>query len=163
MFNSETGLFQSEESVQINDKMPLNAFNFLKENFSRPLKDSKILLFGVSYLSNVGDTRFTPVELFYRLLKSEGAKIKLHDPYINYWNEMKINIGSDLDILLNDVYDIIVFTTAHDKYKSNKKIINKIINMNKTMIIDTIGILNKNEIRLLSESHKVKVIGRGDI
>jgi len=29
------------------------------------LKDKKVLLLGVSYLNDVGDTRYTPVEVFY--------------------------------------------------------------------------------------------------
>ncbi len=163
MFNSEVGLGQSEMGVKINDKMPQNAFNFLKKNISFDLKDKKILLLGVSYLSNVGDTRYTPVELFYNCLISENAKIQLHDPFVSYWEEKEMKVNNSLNDVLAFSYDIIVFSTGHNEYADNKILIDRLIDMDNLIIYDTIGILNTKEITLLKKKHVVYVLGRGDI
>ncbi len=41
----------SESGVNTNDKMPIYAFNFLKDQYKESLKDKKVLLLGVSYRS----------------------------------------------------------------------------------------------------------------
>ena len=61
IFSSIEPLTMSEESVRTNDKMPEKAFNFLKSSFGKSLDGKKILLLGISYLPDVGDTRYTPV------------------------------------------------------------------------------------------------------
>tara|TARA_B100001250_G_scaffold149451_1_gene128049 strand:+ start:47099 stop:48592 length:1494 start_codon:yes stop_codon:yes gene_type:complete len=163
MFDSDIGLTQSEMGVIINDKMPVDAFEFLRENIKMEFKDKNVLLLGVSYLSNVGDTRYTPVETFYNCLKLEGANIFLNDPFLKYWPEKKVNIENNLDLSLKNNYDIIVFSTGHDLYRSNTLMINKIKKMDKLLIFDSIGVLNEDEIGILSKKHKVKILGRGDI
>ena len=60
-------------------------------------------------------------------------------------------------------FDIIIFSTGHSEYKSNKYILEEIMSKKKTFILDTIGILRKDEIDLLSTKHNVKILGRGDI
>ena len=62
LFGSEEPLTQSEKGVHINDQMPLFAFQYLQSQYEGSLKDKKVLLLGVSYLNDVGDTRFTPVQ-----------------------------------------------------------------------------------------------------
>ena len=126
-------------------------------------KNKNVLLLGVSYLSNVGDTRYTPVETFYNCLKLDGANIFLHDPFLKYWPEKKVNIENNLDLSLQNNYDIIVFSTGHDLYRSNRLMLDKIKKMNKLLIFDSIGVLNEDEIVILSKKHKVKILGRGDI
>ena len=72
-FNSSNALIQSEHGVRINDQMPFFAFNFFKkhiEGLGRKMKGLKVLLLGVSYRGDVGDTRYSPVELFCKLLAS---------------------------------------------------------------------------------------------
>lgn len=164
LFDSKHPLNQSENSVQINDKMPLFAFQFLKEN-NISLKGKKALLLGVSYRSDIADTRYSPVEPFYDYLKSEEVQIDLHDPYVDFWDEKNINISSDLETLLNKKLDILVFCTNHSKYLNNDYLINKILNNKnkKKLILDTVGVLNKNEIKILKKNNIVKIIGRGDI
>ena len=57
LFGSDEGLTQSETGVFINDQMPRYAFEYLQTQYEYPLKGKKILLLGVSYLNDVGDTR----------------------------------------------------------------------------------------------------------
>ena len=163
LFGSKSGLSQSEMGVKINDKMPLYAFNFLKEQIPFVLKEKKILLLGVSYLSNVGDTRYTPVELFYDCLIRENAQVFCHDPYVSFWAERSLDINNDLNSIMSESYDVIVISTGHDLYKDNVDLINKLLLMPRLVIYDTIGVLSEDEISTLKNKHLLKVLGRGDI
>ena len=42
--------------------MPLFAFNYLKETFKGSLKSKNVFLLGVSYRSDISDTRYTFLE-----------------------------------------------------------------------------------------------------
>jgi len=165
LFDSNRPLNQSEISVQINDQMPLFAFNYLKENYKENLSGKKVLLLGVSYRSDISDTRYSPVEPFYDYLISEGSKINLHDPYVDIWEEKGIEVSSDLDELLKEDMDILVFCTNHSEYINNASLVESISNNKnkKKLIFDTVGVLNQNEINRLKQSHTVKVVGRGDL
>ena len=133
----------------------------MKENLS----GKKVLLLGVSYRSDISDTRYTPVEPFYDYLTSEGATIYLHDPYVDLWEEKGIKVSSDLDKLLDEDIDIFVFCTNHSEYINNEFLIQSISikNNNNNFIFDTVGVLNENEINILKENHTLKVVGRGDL
>jgi len=163
LFGSEQPLLQSETGVNINDRMPLYAFQFLKSQYKDSLKGKKVLLLGVSYLNDVGDTRSTPVEGFYDQLQMQGCEIVLHDPHVLYWEEKDIWVNKDLDELLQQHYDIIVITTGHKEYRKNPLFIEKLMQQPATFVYDTIGVLNNDEIKKLSSKHTVKVIGRGDL
>jgi len=163
LFGSEEKLGQSEKGVHINDKMPLYAFEYLQSQYKGSLEGKKILLLGVSYLNDVGDTRYTPVEGFYDQLEIEGCEIVLHDPHVKYWEEKDVWIKQDLDELLKESYDFIVITTGHKEYRNNESLINKLLNLPVTFVYDTIGVLTNEEIKRLAAKHIVKVIGRGDL
>ena len=163
LFGSDEKLHQSEKGVHINDKMPLYAFEYLQSQYKGSLDGKKVLLLGVSYLNDVGDTRYTPVEGFYDQLEIEGCEITLHDPHVKYWEEKDIWVNQDIDELLNSDYDIIVITTGHKEYRNNESLINKITRLPALFFYDTIGVLTNEEIQKLSEKHTVKVIGRGDL
>ena len=162
-FNSDNNLEQSERGVKINDKMPHYAFDFMKKAFAlESIINKKILLLGVSYRSDVGDTRYSPVEPFYLNCVDNKAVVDIHDPYVQYWEEVNIKVSQDLDEKLEMNWDIIVFSAAHSEYK-NSKVISKISKMINVKILDTIGILNEKDIEELNKNNKVKVLGRGDI
>jgi nucleotide sugar dehydrogenase len=163
LFHSDSTLQESERSVQINDQMPLFAFNYLKETFGINLKGKKILLLGVSYRSDVADTRYTPVEPFYDYLLSEGANITLHDPYVDLWDEKSLIVSSDLKTLISHPIDILVYCTNHREYISNSSFISLLTEKPKLFIFDTVGVLLESEIALLSKVHTVKIVGRGDL
>ena len=163
LFGSEEKLGQSEKGVHINDKMPLYAFEFLQSQFDGSLAGKKVLLLGVSYLNDVGDTRYTPVEGFYNELEMGGCEIILHDPHVKYWEEKDLWINQQLDELLERQYDLIIITTGHKDYRNNAVLLEKIKQQPACLIYDTIGVLTNKEIISLSEKHTVKVIGRGDL
>ena len=154
-------LVQSENAININDQMPRYAFEFLLKNFSS-LKNKKILFLGVSYRGDVGDTRSSPVKLFYDLLLKENANIFCHDPYVEFWDEQSIAIDSDLVNVLSESPEIVIISTGHSVF-FNKKTIQSLYNIDSAFILDTIGLLNDDQLKFLSKKHIVKVLGRGDI
>ena len=163
LFGSSEPLGQSERGVQINDKMPLYVYQFLKKRFPSSLKDKKVLLLGVSYRSNVGDTRYTPVEPLYDYLSEEGCEITLHDPYVNFWEEKNLVVPADLGDVIYSHYDIIIISTGHVEYIKNNALFESIVNQKNTFVLDTVGLLDANDIALLGSAQTVKVLGRGDI
>ena len=163
LFGSTEPLGQSEKGVHINDKMPLYAFEYLRSQYPENLEGKKVLLLGVSYLNDVGDTRYTPVEGIYEQLQEEGADIHLHDPHVLYWEEKDRWVSQQLEELLQQDYDIIAITTGHKEYRNNPELISRLMERAPAFIYDTIGVLSNEEINRLSGKHTVRVIGRGDL
>lgn len=163
LFETDAPLGQSERGVQINDKMPLYAFEFLKKEYPESLEGKKILLLGVSYRGDVGDTRYTPVEPFYQYLQKEGSKVLLCDPYVPYWEEQKIKVPGNFKSFFDDQLDIVVISAGHKQFKNNPELIDLIIRQDNLLLLDTIGILSEAEISVINQKHTVRVVGRGDI
>jgi nucleotide sugar dehydrogenase len=163
LFGSKEPLQQSETGVRINDRMPYHAFRFLQSQFPGSFKGKKALLLGVSYLNDVGDTRYTPVNGFYHQLEQAGCHITLHDPHVLYWEERKMEVKGDLPALLKDSYDVIVVTTGHKEYRNNPSLIRQLLEQPPAFIYDTIGVFSREDIETLSTKHTVRVIGRGDL
>lgn len=163
LFGSNDPLLQSEKGVRINDKMPLYAFEYLQSQYNGTLNGKNVLLLGVSYLNDVGDTRYTPVEGFYDQLEIEGCNISLHDPHVLYWEEKDIWVNQNLDELMEKPYDIIAITTGHKDYRNNTMLVERILEQPSGFVYDTIGVLTNEEILKLGTKHTVRVIGRGDL
>jgi UDP-N-acetyl-D-glucosamine dehydrogenase len=117
----------------------------------------------VSYLNDVGDTRYTPVQGFYEQLEAAGCIITLHDPHVPYWEEKDLRVNADLKDLLKNNYDLVVITTGHRDYRNNPDLIKTLLSHKPGFIYDTIGVLSNDEIKQLATVHTVKVIGRGDL
>lgn len=159
-FEQSEELSISVRSVSTNDQMPVFAYQRLKKVFGS-LHSMRVLFLGVSYRGNVGDSRFSPVETLYKLVRSDDTSIKLHDPYIQYWQELSCEVDSDIDIVLEPSPDLIIISTSHSEYKDNK-IINKIMALNPSKIFDTVGLLSEEQILKLKIKHEVSVLGRGE-
>ncbi len=159
-FYNLEGLNMSEKAVTINDFMPNHTFNNIIK-ICGELKHKKILILGVSYLGNVGDTRYSPVEILYNNLIKSSAIIKLHDPYIQYWEEVKIDVDTDIESFINDSFDIIVFCTRHNIYLHDDKFNSWLQSLTNKIIFDTNLILNEDRIHLLKNNNIVKIIGNG--
>lgn len=162
LFDSSEGLEKSVSGVATNDQMPKYAFDFLKQIAHNGLGGQKALLLGVSYLNDVGDTRYSPVELFFRLLLSEGVEVDLHDPYVRNWQEVDRLVCQSLDEISNNIYDIVAITTGHTMYRSSVDFIRSVCHED-SIVFDTIGLLTQDDIQQLSQSVNVKVLGRGDL
>ena len=86
----------SSQAVQVNDEMPLVTLKKLKNHFKGDLNGINILLMGVTYRQDVGDTRFSPSEIFVEKARLQGAKINAHDPLIDHWDEVDLEIKTEL-------------------------------------------------------------------
>ncbi len=160
-YNSNKNLDFSYKSIQTNDLMPYYAYRFTKK-YLKKMKNKKIILMGCAYTGDVSDTRYSPVEYYYKLLKKNKYKIKVYDPYVKYWNEVNIKT-----LKKNEFYDeesdAIIVCTGHHKFRDNKNLIDNIMLKKKKLIIDLIGILNDREINKLKQKHEIKILGRGDL
>jgi UDP-N-acetyl-D-glucosamine dehydrogenase len=163
LFGSDEPLQQSEMGVHINDQMPIFAFQYLQSQYPGSLKGKKVLMLGVSYLNDVGDTRFTPVQGLYEQLEAAGCEIVLHDPHIKHWEEKDLKVNNDLNELLQQPYELVIISTGHKEYRNNPGLINALVGHPALFVYDTIGILTNEEIKTLKTKHIVKVIGRGDL
>ena len=160
-FGADSDLKMSVNSVSTNDQMPVYAYERLKEVFGS-LHGTHVVFLGVSYRGDVGDTRFTPVESLVNLVKSDGAKIKLHDPYVSYWQELSCEVESDINKVLVPEPDLVIISTAHSVYKK-EAFIDEISSVPASKVYDAVGLLSNDQIQKLKSKHRVSVLGRGDI
>jgi len=161
LFFGKGPLSQSEKAISVNDKMPNQVYNFIIKKIPT-LSNLKILLLGISYRGDVGDTRNTPVENLYNYLVDLGSEVSCHDPYISYWEEKNLNINQNLKTHFENSYDLYVITTTHTIY-NKQKTIDSLLKLDKKIIVDTVGLLSNSNIDLLMAKHKIFVIGRGDL
>jgi UDP-N-acetyl-D-glucosamine dehydrogenase len=107
----------SEQAVEVNRRMPLASLDRLEALLGGTLRDKRILLMGVSYRSDVGDTRNSPSEVFYRAAVARGAEVVLHDPLVGHWGELGLDVASDLPELgSGSAFHAVVFAVAHAEY-----------------------------------------------
>jgi UDP-N-acetyl-D-glucosamine dehydrogenase len=158
------GLFNHEfpyssKAVEINRAMPLVTLTKLRNFFNGSVNGKRILLLGISYREDVGDTRYSPSEIFFRQANAEGAKITPHDPLVMYWEEIQSNISKNLESP-ND-FDVILFAVPHKLYREIN-IKNWISPNYRGLIFDANNVLTENQITCLKEMNiKFLSIGRG--
>ncbi len=153
-------LTQSEAAVKINDQMPLHTFRTIARHFSGDLKDKKFLLLGISYLQDVGDTRFTPVEPLYNELLAAGADVTIHDPYVEHWDDFDMPTLSD-DEVLEKRYDAIVIGTPHSDYIKGNLLDEILEKHNSTIVFDPHGAITNSTIAKFN-NNIFKIIGKGN-
>ena len=118
-------------------------------------------MLGCAYAPGIGDTRNSPVEIFYNQIKNKYFKINVSDPYVDFWDEKKIKTKQLSNKLLKET-DFLVISTGHNEYKNNNKLIKQIIKF-KVKVIDLIGIFRENQVNQLKKFNLIKVLGRGDL
>ena len=101
----------SELAIHTNYLMPLSTIKKIKRFFNNKLKNIKILLLGVTYKEDIADTRNSPSEFFFNKMRSFGAKIELHDPLVDYWNETKLYVNKIIPKI--DKFDAVIFAVKH--------------------------------------------------
>ncbi len=78
----------------------------------KPVRDSRVLLLGVSYKAGVGDLREAPALKIVHLLRGLGADVGYYDPHVPEVAELGLS-SSDLDEALGRC-DVACVITAHD-------------------------------------------------
>jgi nucleotide sugar dehydrogenase len=162
LLGGSSKLEQSEIAVSINDQMPRYAAEFLERRYVGSMEGKKVLLLGVSYRGDIGDTRFSPVEPFYRCLLQADARVSAHDPYVSSWPQTGIRPFTDISDALNEQPDIVVISTGHRLYQEEVTVA-LLLSCDPLWVYDTIGLLSALQIKKLQEKHTVIVLGRGDL
>jgi len=125
-----------ELAQEINNSMPLYVCDRVGEflnNIGKPLKDSKILVYGVAYKPDIGDTRESPANEIIDILVERGSKVDYFDSYVKEFstdNNKLVSVDQSKDL---DQYDMILIHTLH----SNSDI--ELINKSGTPVFDTTG------------------------
>jgi UDP-N-acetyl-D-glucosamine dehydrogenase len=80
-------------AIDINDTRALHVPQLVRDalrNMGEPVAAADVLVLGVSYREDVGDTRYSGSEIIVRRLAEMGAKIRVHDPYLEQWPELEL-------------------------------------------------------------------------
>jgi nucleotide sugar dehydrogenase len=113
LFGADVSLDVTIGAMGINYAMPRHSFELLAE--ALPLEGRTVLLAGISYLSDVADTRNSPSADFCDLLQEVGATIVAHDPYVQHWPERPEVRHLPLDEGLARA-DAVVLAVRHQAY-----------------------------------------------
>ena len=131
-----------EQGRKINEKMPEYVVNLTLDGFKiskKSIKDSSILILGISYKPDVKDIQLSPAEIIINKLKTLGAKIKIYDPYFKGSQVFGINVEQSINDILSKV-DAAIIVTAHKEFQEiDPKIFSK---MKTPILIDSRGIID---------------------
>ncbi len=130
-----------ELSGEVNRSMPEYVVTKLMEGLNdhgKPLKGSRILVLGLAYKKNVGDTRESPSVELMELLRDRGAEIAYSDPHVPAFPEMR---NHDFDLTSESLTaeslsgcDAVIVATHHDDFDYS------LIRDNARLIVDTRGV-----------------------
>ncbi len=161
LFGAKRHLRMSLNAIRTNDLMPKHVFEIVKSYFNN-LENLNITILGISYLSDVADTRYSPADYFYDLCKKEGANLILHDSMVEYWQEKRIAINSDINSLKDFSHDVVIFAVTHTQYLelTSEEIISLLPNVK--LIIDANNLINDEKANdLIARGIKVVGVGKG--
>lgn len=130
----------------INDFMPKHVTELATKTLNeagKVIKDSKILIMGLTYKENVDDTREAPVEQIIKELNEFKCDLYGYDPLLSKDDICKFGIKPYENFELK--VDCIIITVAHDKFKEmTLEKIKQFMN-GKPVLIDVRGIFNSAE------------------
>jgi len=158
LFNKNLDFPFSNLAVRVNHDMPLHTVNRLKSLLGGVLEGKNILVCGVSYRQDVGDSRYSPTEVLVRELMEHNAQITCHDPYLTYWEEMEMELP--LQLPETNGFDAVVVAVPHKAYQE----LNLVKWVNKScLVLDANLVFNKQQ-RDTARDRGIRIesIGRGD-
>jgi len=118
----EIALQIPEVSRRVNDSMPAYAVSAVERalgNTGRIISGAKIAVLGLSFKTNTGDVRSTPVKEFVDLALSKGANVRLFDPLVAEQTTVDI-FGRGQVASLDDAIaeaDVIAVLTWHYEFR----------------------------------------------
>ena len=125
-----------ELAQEINNSMPNYVISRISELMNRKeklLKNSKILILGVAYKKDIGDTRESPAIDIIESLLEKSAEVSFYDPYVDELIVNKESILKEQDLESISSYDLVIIHTPHTSFS-------KIDFENiKSLIFDTTG------------------------
>ncbi|MDC3201311.1 nucleotide sugar dehydrogenase [Acidimicrobiia bacterium] len=110
-----------ELAQEINNSMPSYVVSRLLEKMNlleKPFKNSNILILGVAYKKDIGDTRESPAIGIIENLFERGVNVKYYDPFVDsiLVKEKYVEKEDSLDNI--DKFDLVLVHTAHTDFES---------------------------------------------
>ncbi|MDA8836197.1 Vi polysaccharide biosynthesis UDP-N-acetylglucosamine C-6 dehydrogenase TviB [Candidatus Pelagibacter bacterium] len=106
---------------EINDNMGVYVVSRLIQEMKKKkikIKDSKILIMGLTFKENCADTRNSGIEGVISELNKFNCNLDFYDPWVDHKEvETKYNIIPKLK-LNKSTYDVVLIAVAHDKFKA---------------------------------------------
>lgn len=137
-----------ELAGEINTQQPYYVVNKTVETLNvkgKTLKDSKMLILGVSYKKNIDDMRESPALKLIDILQSKGANVDYHDPYVPKLpptRKYKLEMSSvPLTSSTLASYDLVLLVTDHDVFDY------ELITHYSSLIIDTRNAFERHGIK----------------
>lgn len=115
LFGKDLNFPFSQMAVRVNHDMPLHTVARLKSLMNGILSNRRLLICGVSYRQDVGDTRYSPTETLVRELIEQKTNITCHDPYVTYWSELNMTLSVQLPKAID--FDAVIFAVPHQQYR----------------------------------------------
>lgn len=112
-----------ELAGEINRSMPLYVVQKVQDclnNYSKPVRNSKILILGLAYKPDIDDMRESPSLELMRLLQEKGAHVEYHDPFlpeIGKNREYQEFIGKK-SVPLSSDFDCFILATHHSCFSA---------------------------------------------
>ena len=136
-----------ELAQEVSNRMPAYVVTRVQgqlNEMEKPVKNSKVLVLGLTYKPNIADDRETPARPVIRGLLSRGARVQAHDPHLKSFevDGVEIDLAQDLDQALRDA-DIVVLLQAHSAYD-----LAHIADLS-TAVFDTRGLMEGNNVERL--------------
>lgn len=151
-----------ENGRKINEMMPFHTVDLLKDALSeinKSLSDSSILILGASYKPDVKDIQLSPVEKIVQIIKDNGGKISIYDPF--YKNSEIFGIQTSDDLISSiEKCDALIIATAHKEFHDLEPSFLK-SKMRTPVVIDSKCIINQYDAK--SAGLIYRGIGRGKI
>ncbi|MDP2752804.1 MAG: nucleotide sugar dehydrogenase [Nitrospirota bacterium] len=143
-----------ELAGEINTSMPQYVVSRVADalnKISKSIKDSKILILGLTYKRDVDDVRESPSLELIELLRNKGAKVDYNDPYVPMTRKMRHYDLKMSSVPLTDRnlsrYDCVVISTDHSSYDYS------FIAKHSRLVVDT-----RNAMKIVSGSSRRNIV-----
>ena len=137
-----------ESGRKINEKMPQHVIDLTIDAFKeskKSIKNSEILILGISYKPDVKDIQLTPAEHIINKLKTLGANVHIYDPYFTSNKIFDIDVIESISDKLLKKMDAAIIVTAHQEFK--KFDVSNFSKMQTPILIDTRGIIDPVDVK----------------
>ena len=84
----------------------------------KPMKNSKILIFGVAYKKDISDTRESPALDIIENFKSKGVEISFYDPFVDSLIVDNKEVNKETSQENFEEYDMLLMHTPHSEFSS---------------------------------------------
>lgn len=144
-----------ELAGEVNSNMPQWVVSKIGDSLNqhcKSIKESKILVLGLSYKKNIDDIRESPALELIELLHSKGAKVEYSDPYFPCFPKLDdhkyrydyLSLSMKIDKSTLSEYDCVLIATNHDIFEY------EMIRQYSKLIVDTRGVYTKKYINVVN-------------